>query len=269
MRAGPDARDLVERAFDELLLAPRAVGSDGEAVRLVAQALDEEQRRIARRKLERLAALDEEGLAPGVAVGALGDRGEPHALDAERGQHLARRLELPAPAVDDDEVGRIGKGARLRRLAVPHEAREAARQHLAHHRVIVAGRQVRALDVEGAVLVLDEAFGPGDDHRPDRVGPHDVGIVVDLDPPDRMVDAERLAQRGDELLLGRRLRRACATEPRARCAARRRPDPSSRRAAARRWRCDGRRARSAPRTGSRRSEPAWLSSTRRGAGRSR
>ena len=115
----------------------------GEAVRLVAQALDEEQRRVARRQLERLAPLDEEGLAPGVAVGALGDRDEPDALDAERADHLARGLELPAPAVDDDEVGRVGKGAGLRRLALPLEAREAARQHLAHHRVIVARRESR------------------------------------------------------------------------------------------------------------------------------
>ena len=60
------------------------MGSDGEAVRLIAQALDEEQSRIARAELERLAALDEESLAAGVAVGAFGDRGEPHALDAER-----------------------------------------------------------------------------------------------------------------------------------------------------------------------------------------
>ena len=117
---------------------------------------------------------------------------------------LARRLELPAPAVDDDEIGRVGKGAGLGRLALPLEARETARQHLAHHRVIVAGREIDALDVEGAVLVLDEAFGAGDHHRADRVRPHDVGIVVDLDPPDRLIDAEGLAQRNDQLLLGRR-----------------------------------------------------------------
>ena len=106
-----DARDFVERALDEFLLAPGAMGPDGEAVRLVAQALDEEQRRIAGRKLEGLAALDEEGFPAGVAVGALGDRDQRDPFDAERGQNLARGLELPAPAVDDDEVGGIGKSA--------------------------------------------------------------------------------------------------------------------------------------------------------------
>ena len=63
-------------------------------------------------ELERLAARDEERLAPGVAVGPLGDRGERDALDAELGEHLPRRLELAAPAVDDDEVGLVGKRRR-------------------------------------------------------------------------------------------------------------------------------------------------------------
>src|SRR6185437_13551450 len=90
-----DAGDLVERAFHEFLLAPRAMGSDGEAVRFVAQALNEEQGWIAGREPERLAPLDEEGLAPRVAVGAFGDRGESHARNSERGQNLACGLELP------------------------------------------------------------------------------------------------------------------------------------------------------------------------------
>jgi hypothetical protein len=50
-----DAGDLVERVLDHLLLAPRAVRADGEAVRLVAQALHEIEHRIARRQRERIA----------------------------------------------------------------------------------------------------------------------------------------------------------------------------------------------------------------------
>src|SRR6516165_11645711 len=73
-----DAGDFVERTPDEVLLAPGAMGSDGEAVRFVAQALDEEEGGIARRELERFPALYKEGLAARVAVGALGDRGERH-----------------------------------------------------------------------------------------------------------------------------------------------------------------------------------------------
>ena len=67
--------------------------ADGETMRLVAQPLDEEQRRIARAELEGRASGDEEGLAPGVAVGPLGDRGQRDALDAEFGEHLPRRLD--------------------------------------------------------------------------------------------------------------------------------------------------------------------------------
>src|SRR5690606_27807733 len=66
-----DSRDLVERVPDQLPGAARAVRADGEAVGLVAQALDEVEDRIAHRQAERLAAADEETLAPGVAVDAL------------------------------------------------------------------------------------------------------------------------------------------------------------------------------------------------------
>ena len=63
-------------------------------------------------ELERLATRNEKGLAPGVAVRPLGDRGERDARDAEFGEHLPRRLELAAPAVDDDQVGAIGEVTR-------------------------------------------------------------------------------------------------------------------------------------------------------------
>src|SRR5208337_497660 len=161
----PYARDFIERILDELLLASRAMGSDGETMRLVAQALDEKQGRVAWAEFERLAPLDEERLAARVAVRPLGDRCEGDPLHPQRGHHLARGLELPAPSVDDDEIRRVGKPARLRRLALANEPREAPSQHLAHHRIVVARSKIRALDVERAVLVLDEAFRPRHDHR--------------------------------------------------------------------------------------------------------
>ena len=87
----PDAGDLVERIGVHLLLAPRPVRADGEAVRLVAQALDEIEHRVAVRQHERLASGHEEGLAPGLAVAALGDGDERHVVDAELGEHRGRR----------------------------------------------------------------------------------------------------------------------------------------------------------------------------------
>src|SRR3954447_7008351 len=56
----PDPGDLVERVLDQLALALGPVGPDGEAVRLVAQALHEVQGRVPRWHLERgLAGLEE------------------------------------------------------------------------------------------------------------------------------------------------------------------------------------------------------------------
>src|ERR1700733_8259785 len=180
------------------------MGSDGEAVRLVAKPLDEEQSRIARAQLERLAPLDEERFAPRIAVGPFGDRDQPHPFDPEAGQNFPRGLELSPPAVDDDKVWRIRKGAGLRRFAMPDKTGKTPRQHFAHHAVVVAGRQIHALDVEGTVLALDEAFGSSDHHRADRVGPHDVRIVVNLHAPDWMIDAKGLTERSDKLFLRRR-----------------------------------------------------------------
>ncbi len=106
LAAGADAGDLVERVLDHLLLAPRAVRADGEAVRLVAQPLDEIEHRIAHRQRERVPALDEEALAAGVAVLALGDADRHDAvLDAEIGEDLAHRRHLALAAVDQDDVG--------------------------------------------------------------------------------------------------------------------------------------------------------------------
>ena len=82
-----------------------AVRADGEAVRLVAEALDEVEHRVARRQHERLAAGHVEGLAAGVAVRPLGDADERQVGDAEFGEHCRRGRELALAAVDEHEVG--------------------------------------------------------------------------------------------------------------------------------------------------------------------
>ena len=69
--------------------------SDGEAMRLVAQALHEIERGIARRQPERRLAGDEKGFAPGVAIGALGDRRDRDVLDGELGENSAPRQTVP------------------------------------------------------------------------------------------------------------------------------------------------------------------------------
>src|SRR5665811_1792388 len=89
----PDARNFLQAGLADVLLAPRAVRADGEAVRLVAQPLDEIEQRVARRQLERRAAGHEEGLAPGVTVRPLGDGDQRQVGHAQCGERLGRRTE--------------------------------------------------------------------------------------------------------------------------------------------------------------------------------
>ena len=105
--------DLVERRAADRLGAPRAVRADGEAMRLVAQALEEIEHGIARLEAERRLARHEEALAAGVAVGSLGDADHGDVVDAELGQHLARRRELALAAVDQ-HAGRASAPALAR-----------------------------------------------------------------------------------------------------------------------------------------------------------
>src|SRR5260370_31643503 len=72
-----DARDLLQSRLADVAAAPDAVRADREAMRLVAQPLDEIERRIARLELERLPSGQEGGLHPGPPVPALVPRAEP------------------------------------------------------------------------------------------------------------------------------------------------------------------------------------------------
>src|SRR5262245_5957724 len=100
-----DAGNFLQPGLADVAPPPHPMGAHGEAMRLVAQALDEIEHRLARLELERLAPRQEEGLEPGVAVRSLGDGDERHVGDAERRQRLLRRRELAASAIDDDEIG--------------------------------------------------------------------------------------------------------------------------------------------------------------------
>ena len=133
-----------------------AVGADREAVRLVAQPLEvEEHRRIGRQR-DLAPARQMEDLAAGIAVRPLGDADHRHVVDAGILQHLAdraragpcRRRSAAGPAIRPSTAVRI----------LLLEPGEAAAEHLAHHREIVAGRGLRPLDVELAIGVLAEAL---------------------------------------------------------------------------------------------------------------
>src|ERR1051326_7781459 len=76
----------------------------------IAQPGDEIQDRAARPEPERLAPGREKRLAPGVAVGTLGDGDHGHVAHAELAQRLARGAELADAAVDQHQIrpGRFG-----------------------------------------------------------------------------------------------------------------------------------------------------------------
>src|SRR6185312_8562221 len=73
LAGGADARHLVERRAGDVGGAPGAMRADRESMRLVAQALEEIEHRVARLEREGRLARHEEALAAGVAVGPLGD----------------------------------------------------------------------------------------------------------------------------------------------------------------------------------------------------
>src|SRR5712692_2772786 len=70
----PDPSNLLERRVTERFCPLGTVGADCEAMRLVAQALQKVEDGIPRVERERRPTGNEEALAPGVAVGPLGDR---------------------------------------------------------------------------------------------------------------------------------------------------------------------------------------------------
>ena len=85
------------------------------------------------------------------------------------------------------------------------------------------------------------------DHGADRVGAHDVGIVVDLDPPGVRSMPKAAASAGQQLLLARRLGQLAGRAPLCRSGRRGRRVRAFRRAAAPRFRPQARRARPGPR----------------------
>jgi len=70
----------------------------------------------------------------------------------------------------------------------------------AHHRVVVIG--LRRLDIELAVLVLEEPVRPRDDHRAHRLGALNVAVVVDFDPLRRLGQFQELRQLAQDFCLG-------------------------------------------------------------------
>src|SRR5206468_8424720 len=86
---GPDAADLLQRRGRSRLAAPGAMALDGEAVRLVANPLQQVQPRMVRRQRERSIAIGKNDLLqPGLALGTLGDAEELRCVQSLFGQYV-------------------------------------------------------------------------------------------------------------------------------------------------------------------------------------
>src|SRR6478752_6850959 len=119
-----------------------------------------------------------EMLAPGIAIWTLRDTDDRNIVNAQFLHRAINRRYLSLAAVDQQQIGPFARFAIGIFLLEPGEA---ALEHFAHHREIVARCGFGPLDVELTILAVAEALGPGDDHPADHVGTHDVAIVVNLD----------------------------------------------------------------------------------------
>ena len=177
-----DTGHFVELAADQRLAPASAMGGDGEPVRLVPYALQVVQHRVARRQLERVAPIHVEPLAPGVAVGTLGDGHDRDLVQPELGHDAANGRQLPGAAVDQQQVrdgGRRTLAGVARRLFAQGPA-EATVEHFAHHGEVVTGGD-RAANAVFTIGVFLEPVRPGHDHHPVGGRAHDVRVVVALD----------------------------------------------------------------------------------------
>ncbi len=119
---------------------------------LVAQPLDEIKQRVARGQLEGRAACHEEGLAARIPIRAFCNRHDGNVDDAQRGQCFLRGIELPLPAVNEQQIGpRLVFGSAgdevthiVRRSAGVffEQPFELPLKDFAHHPVVVSGRKI-------------------------------------------------------------------------------------------------------------------------------
>ena len=116
---------------------------DREAVRLVADLLDEMQARMRRRELQRARLRFEDQLfLSGLALGPFGHADHADLVQAQIMQDCSSDAHLPLAAVDQDQVRDLA--------CLGGHALVAPRQHLLHGGVVVARRDVA--DVEAPVF---------------------------------------------------------------------------------------------------------------------
>src|SRR3990167_8972653 len=154
---GADTWNVLQHRRGSLLLPPRTMAGDSETVSLVANMLDQMQRRgIPLQPKPGARIFQKQGFQARVAGFTVGDAENLHTLDLQVRQHLPRLFQLALATVDDQHVGQLG-------LAF-FQSGVAALQCLVHGGVIVAGLDV--FNIEAAVLGF---------HRPGMLEYHTAG----------------------------------------------------------------------------------------------
>jgi len=102
---GPDAGDGVKRRLAAGLAAAVTMGSDCEAVRFVADMLQQMQRRRLHRQCQlQMRMAENQGFLPCPPADALGDTHQQYASNTELGQYLFCLLQLAETAVDQQQI---------------------------------------------------------------------------------------------------------------------------------------------------------------------
>ncbi len=196
---GAEAGHPLEGAAGHAPAPQVTVVGDGEAVRLVAHPLQQEQGVGPPRDGHRVGSPRHEHLLEGLGQGGHGDLlGQPQALEDPH-----PHAELALAPVEEQELGRIGEapgpGAAGGGVLAPgpgpglEEGGEAPGEDLLHGRVVVVARHVA--DAEAPVLGLAGQPVLEDHHRPDVVGALQVAHVVALDPQRGLGQPEHRPQR--------------------------------------------------------------------------
>ena len=205
--------------------APRAVPrpsmpGDREAMRFIANALNQTQRRRVRRKYKRrFLTGQEKAFLSCPAIGAFRDSHDHESLHAERIECRERRVELPRAAVDQQQIGHWRFAAQ--------DACEAPLHRLTESTIIVAWCELA--QVEPTVVALDWPLDTEHYARCHRRLPHRVAHVKALDPCRRAPELQ-LACQSVELLGHRRAARGAHAEAQFRVRTRHR-EPARARAA--------------------------------------
>src|SRR5713101_7798624 len=187
---GADPRNALQRRSGAPLGASRPVPGDGEAVRFIANPLDQMQPGVVGGKRHHALA-DPQLLEPGLSLRALGDAYERNVGEADLGERFSRRAHLSLAAVDENQVGRDALPAGYPAVA--------ARQRLRESAVVVA--RPHAFDVVATVFAPAHVHAIVHHAGRHRGLAHGVAHIEAFDTLHGVGQAQRLAQRREPRFL--------------------------------------------------------------------